>query len=88
MKINIITRCTRLQNLKEIKDSIFEIKKPKNISIKWHVVFDTKVLKDIDADILNTLDDGNVQFHLLKTSLKKAKTHLQYIIKYYVIIIS
>ena len=66
MKINIITRCTRSQNLKEIKDSILEIKKPSNVSIKWHVVFDTKVLKDIDADILNTLDDGNVQFHFRK----------------------
>ena len=66
MKINIITRCTRIQNLKTVKDSVFKIDKPDNVAIEWHIVFDTKVLKDIDADILNTLDDGSVQFHFRK----------------------
>lgn len=66
MKINIITRCTRVNNLPELKSSIFKRNKPKNTEIEWHIVFDTLILKDIDADILNQLDDPNTHFHFRK----------------------
>ena len=65
MILNIITRCTRLQNIDEVKSSIFE-NKPEEIEINWHVVFDTKVLKDIDAELLNRLDDENTTLHFRK----------------------
>jgi len=56
MKIlNIITRCTRLDNLYKIKESIYNKQKFK---INWYVAFDTSVLKNIDSDILTMLSNS------------------------------
>ena len=52
IKLNIITRCTRPNQLLKVKDSIF---KTIHFDIKWWVVFDTRVIKDIDADFLSDL---------------------------------
>jgi len=52
IKLNIITRCTRPNQLSKVKDSIF---KTIHFDIKWWVVFDTRVIKDIDADFLANL---------------------------------
>jgi len=52
IKLNIITRCTRPDQLKSIKDSIF---RTILFDIKWWIVFDTRVVKDIDADFLSNL---------------------------------
>ena len=52
IKLNIITRCTRPQFLQKVKESIF---KTILFDIKWWVVFDTRVIKDIDADFLSDL---------------------------------
>jgi glycosyltransferase involved in cell wall biosynthesis len=51
-KFNIVTRCTRPQFLKTVKESIFKTIK---FDIKWWVVFDTRVIKDIDAEFLSEL---------------------------------
>ena len=66
MKINIITRATRLQNLKTVKESVFN-NIAKGCDINWHVVFDTTNLKDIDAELLFDLkDDSATFFHFEK----------------------
>ena len=65
MKINIITRCTRPANLEIVKESIFN-NIPNECTIDWHIVFDTMVLKDIDAELLNRLSNDNTQFHFKK----------------------
>jgi glycosyltransferase involved in cell wall biosynthesis len=52
IKLNIVTRCTRPQFLQKVKESIF---KTVLFDIKWWVVFDTRVIKDIDADFLTSL---------------------------------
>ena len=65
MKFSIITRCTRLNNIECVKDSIFS-NTTKNTKIDWHIVFDTKMLKDIDAELLNRLDDENTTLHFRK----------------------
>lgn len=64
MKINIITRCTRLSNLKVIRESVKNNKT--NIDVDWHIMFDTNVLKDIDAELLHELTDDNTFFHFEK----------------------
>lgn len=66
MKINIITRCTRVNNLSELQTSIFKRQIPSEVQVEWHIVFDTKVLKDIDAEILNQLDEPHTYFHFRK----------------------
>lgn len=65
MKINIITRCTRQHNLYKVKDSIFK-NIPLNVEVYWHIVFDTQILKDIDAELLSTLQNKNTQLYFEK----------------------
>lgn len=62
MKFNIITRCSRLQNLKIIKYNIFQ----KDYEVDWHLIFDTTTLKDIPAELLNELQNENTFFHFVK----------------------
>jgi hypothetical protein len=52
IKLNIITRCTRPDFLEKVKKSIFTTIL---FDIKWWVVFDTRIIKDIDADFLANL---------------------------------
>lgn len=65
MKINVITRCTRLGNIERVKESVFSNLTEKT-EIEWHIVFDTAALKDIDAELLNRLDDKNTKLHFMK----------------------
>ena len=65
MKLNIITRCIIPDNIDAVNSSIFS-SKPDSIEINWHIVFDTKVLKDIDAELLNRFDRPNITLHFRK----------------------
>jgi glycosyltransferase involved in cell wall biosynthesis len=65
MIINIITRSTRLQNLKTVKESVFS-NIPKGMKVLWHVVFDTASLKDIDAELLSDLADKSTSYYFEK----------------------
>jgi len=65
MKISIITRCTRTQNLEIIKESIFN-NVPNGFNLTWHILFDTAVLKDIDAELLSRLNTDNIVLHFKK----------------------
>jgi glycosyltransferase involved in cell wall biosynthesis len=60
--LHILTRCTRQQNLLTIKKSVF----PSPINTIWHIIFDTTTLKDIDAEMLNELQDPTTRFHFVK----------------------
>jgi glycosyltransferase involved in cell wall biosynthesis len=65
MKINIITRATRLSNLRTVKESVFN-NIPNGCEVMWHIVFDTNSLKDIDAELLFDLKDDSTSFHFEK----------------------
>ena len=65
MKISIITRATRLQNLKTVKESVFN-NIPSGCEINWHLVFDTANLKDIDAELLSDLKDDSTTYYFEK----------------------
>ena len=63
--LNILTRCTRPNNLVKVKESVFtDI--PKNLKIKWHVIFDVAPLKDIDAELLSELTNEDTQLYFIK----------------------
>tara|TARA_B110001469_G_scaffold3042_1_gene3106 strand:+ start:503 stop:2347 length:1845 start_codon:yes stop_codon:yes gene_type:complete len=63
--LNILTRCTRPINLVKVKESVFtDI--PKNLKIKWHVIFDVAPLKDIDAELLSKLTNEDTQLYFIK----------------------
>jgi len=63
--LNIITRCTRPNNLVTVRDSVFS-NLNENINVTWHVVFDTAPLKDIDAELLSTLSNESTKLHFVK----------------------
>lgn len=65
MKISIITRCTRPHNLDKIKESIFG-NIPNGCNINWHILFDTSVLKDINAELLSRLNNDIIKLHFKK----------------------
>lgn len=50
--LHIITRCSRLNNIIKVGDSL-----PRNNKVQWHVIFDSTRLKDIDAEILGRLQE-------------------------------
>lgn len=65
MKLEIITRCTRTDNLLAIKESIF--KQPTYWRITWRIIFDTHVLDSISAELLQELKASHdVHFHFLR----------------------
>lgn len=63
IKLNIITRCTRPQYLRKVQESIG---KTSLFDVKWWVVFDTRVIKDIDAEFLSDLHQNGGQSIFLK----------------------
>ena len=65
MKFNIITRCSRVNNLDKIKASIFQNGK---YDIQWHILFDTTRLKDISAELLNKLDTPKIKLHFVSSN--------------------
>ena len=62
MKFNIITRCSRVNNLDKVRASIFD---NYNGDVKWHILFDTTRLKDIPADLLARLNNPKIQLHFV-----------------------
>ena len=63
--LNILTRCTRPNNLLKVKESVFA-NIPKNLKIKWHVIFDVAPLKDVDAELLSELTNEDTQLYFIK----------------------
>jgi hypothetical protein len=57
-KINIITRCSRLNNILEISKSIFNTDK---FEVLWYLVFDTNVIKEINIELLLHLQSLNTK---------------------------
>jgi len=62
MKINIITRCTRAENLEQVKKSIFS-NVPDQISIDWHIIFDTAKINTIDKQLMQSLLKENIYLY-------------------------
>ncbi len=64
MTINILTRCTRSKFLPQIKKRLSENKT--SITTIWHIIFDTSVFKDIDAELLNELNEFGAKLYFYK----------------------
>lgn len=52
ISLNIVTRCTRVENLKKIKESV---DKKNSFNLKWWVLFDTRFNEHIDEDLIKDL---------------------------------
>lgn len=64
MKFNILTRCTRFNNLSAIRDSVLN----NDYDVAWHILFDTRQLKEIPVTLLQDLQDDRVKLHFLEGS--------------------
>jgi len=67
-KLHIVTRCTRVQNLLAVKDSI--VMGGKGFDITWHLIFDTNVLKDVDVSLMSQLSDDKykLSYHFMASA--------------------
>ena len=65
MKISVITRCTRLENLLEVGESVnvgFDL-----LDVDWHIIFDTSVLRDIPTTLIDSLKSkANAKLHFIR----------------------
>lgn len=61
MIINILTRCTRTKFLSQIKSRLQE--NSTSIKYYWHLIFDTSVHKDIDAQLLNEMSEFGAKLY-------------------------
>lgn len=62
--LNIITRCTRPENLDKVKESIFN--NQANFDIVWWVIFDTSIVKQIPSQIVQGLIEDGVKVEFQK----------------------
>lgn len=62
MKIHIITRCTRPENLLRVRESIFS-NMPYSIDVVWNVVFDSKKVTQLSTDLLKKIKCKDTRFH-------------------------
>lgn len=58
--INIITRCTRVNNLYKIKEDII---KETLSNIIWHVIIDTNIIKNIPISIITLLQEDFIKVY-------------------------
>jgi glycosyltransferase involved in cell wall biosynthesis len=59
MKFHVITRCTRVENLLTIADSVYK----EGVDVTWHVVFDTSVVKEIEIALLGALYNAGAMLY-------------------------
>jgi glycosyltransferase involved in cell wall biosynthesis len=60
MTIHILTRCTRLEKLKDVEKSIFL--RPTSVSFNWHIIFDTSSVREISTEILRDFSRHSLHF--------------------------
>jgi len=66
IRFQVITRCTRPQNLLQIYDSI-SYTPYSNHFVNWHILFDTSSLIDFDSKLLHELYKRNAILHFLES---------------------
>jgi glycosyltransferase involved in cell wall biosynthesis len=66
-RINVITRCVKLGNLRKIEESL------RGIPVRWWVLFDVNSVDQVDTDILYWL--GNLGFSEIRFFKSDPKTH-------------
>ena len=51
MQFHVVTRCSRVSNLLTLLDTVYS----SGVNVSWHIVFDTKNVKDIEVSLLARL---------------------------------
>jgi glycosyltransferase involved in cell wall biosynthesis len=64
MKFHVITRCIRVENLLTIADSVYK----DGVDVTWHVVFDTSIVKEVEASLLGELYRRGAELHFKQGS--------------------
>lgn len=72
MQFQIITPCKSTKHLLTIKENIFQ----KNVNVKWRIIFNTTILKDVNVELLEKLKDENTFFYFEKNTAFKNINHI------------
>lgn len=59
VKLHILTRCSRIENILKVKDSVF--RDGEGFDVTWHVLFDAAVFPEIDGDLSTALNQPHIQ---------------------------
>ena len=67
MQLNILTRVIRQENLLKVRDSIEKsLINTRSIFIKWHLIFDTSVIHQLNTDVFDMKASFYIEKHFFK----------------------
>jgi glycosyltransferase involved in cell wall biosynthesis len=59
MQFHVVTRCSRVSNLLTLLDTVYS----SGVNVSWHIVFDTKHVKNIEVSLLSKLNEKEAQLY-------------------------
>ncbi len=59
MQFHVVTRCSRVSNLLTLLETVYS----SGVNVSWHIVFDTKHVKNIDVSLLSKLNENGAQLY-------------------------
>jgi len=60
MQFHVVTRCSRVSNLLTLLDTVYS----SGVNVSWHIVFDTKHVKEVEVSLLGKLYENGAQLYL------------------------
>ena len=59
MQFHVVTRCSRVSNLLPLLDTVYS----SGVNVSWHIVFDTKHVKEVEVSLLGKLYESGAQLY-------------------------
>lgn len=59
MQFHVVTRCSRVSNLLTLLDTVYS----SGVNVSWHIVFDTKHVKEVEVSLLGKLYENEAQLY-------------------------
>jgi len=64
IKLHLLTRCTRLSNLRIIRDTVF----PSPLDVTWHIIFDTSIVKSFNNVLIDELKQLPTKIYYIESN--------------------
>jgi glycosyltransferase involved in cell wall biosynthesis len=64
IKLHLLTRCTRLSNLRIIRDTVF----PSSLDVTWHIIFDTSIVKSFNKVLIEELKQLPTKLYFIESN--------------------
>ena len=64
IKLHLLTRCTRLSNLRIIRDTVF----PSPLDVTWYIIFDTSIVKSFNKVLISELEQLPTKIYFIESN--------------------